>query len=181
MEPTRRLGMAVTNPNRTPLRYLAFAWCAAISVLALLVAAPGSSVAQIGSQTGYQEWVPDRDTDAPTGRGRDAVGWGGAAAPSDGSGSGLPGAAGEGTAGRTGDVATSERRAGSPYSPAGVKASAARGVAGADQGSQAQRQRSAAGTIPLTRDNMLLAFAVAAAAIGAGFGVNRLARRTTGT
>ena len=39
----------------------------------------------------------------------------------------------------------------------------------------------ATGAIPLTRDNALLALAVAAAAIGAGFGVNRLARRTEGT
>ncbi len=50
--------MTATSAPGVPRTHLALASCAAISLLFFAVAAPAPSVAQIGSQTGYQELVP---------------------------------------------------------------------------------------------------------------------------
>ena len=182
---------------------LAFALCGAISLLFFAVVVPAPSIAQIGSQTGYQEWVPPESGGGTTDGGGGAAGGSGGAATGEGGGgaafgsgggaayggdSGLAGAGGGGAAyGGDSGPAGGGRGATSATEPAGVE-SDEEGSGVADPARQppsgratAQRSEEATGTIPLTRDNVLLALAVAAAAIGVGFGVHRLARRTAGT
>ena len=173
-----------TNWRCTPR--LAFALCGGI-FLFFAVAVPAPSIAQIGSQTGYQEWVPPESGGGTTDGGGGAAGGSGGAATGEGGGGAAFGSGGGAAYGGDSGLAGAGGGGAAATEPAGVE-SDEEGSGVADPARQppsgratAQRSEEATGTIPLTRDNVLLALAVAAAAIGVGFGVHRLARRTAGT
>jgi hypothetical protein len=187
--------MTATSARRAPRRHLALASCVAISLLLLALAAPARSVAQIGSQTGYQEWIPpERDgggadgrEEVPGGSGGASAGGGGGGAYASGGGAAYAGA-GDPAYGSGPPVAGGHRGGAAHTRAVGAEPSGKRNSRAANQAGQppvrrvtAGQSEVATGTIPLTRDNILLALAVAAVAIGAGLSVNRLARRTAGT
>lgn len=166
--------MTVARDHRTLPRYLAIAACAAISLLVVAVVAPERSVAQIGSQTGYQEGVPPEGGGGSVGGSGDLAG--------GGSGSALGGPSGNGTLYATGGGGASGGGAvgeggGPAAGPGGQTGSNDEGASAGSSQLVASQGEQATGVL-LTSDNFLLALAVAVAATGVGFGVNRLARRS---
>jgi hypothetical protein len=185
--------MSATDIRLTP-RHITLVACAALALLAAAVLVPERSGAQqIGDQTGYQEWAPDGDggegssagsggsggstgdpaaTGVPSGTAVDS----GSTAPSSSgeqSGGGSGGGGGDGGGDRSGGNRDENRSNGG--------GSGNSEQAGGSEQVTARPSDASTGSIPLTGDNLLLAAAVAAVAVGAGFGVNRLARRTAGT
>jgi hypothetical protein len=169
--------MTAISAHHAPRRHLALAWGVGASLLLLAMAVPALSVAQIGSQTGYQEWVPPEGGGGTVGGSSDPTGGGSGDPTGGGSGSASGGASGNGTLNATGGGGAS--RGGTVGEGGGPAAGP--GAQPAQPGSNDKRASAEATGVLVTSDNILLALVVAVAAIGAGLAVNKLARHAPGT